>query len=836
MTFTDLQSYLSSQKQKLDTVISEAAEKFIADKSTSLNFKYDLQKCQEESFNLIRGQDLCYDRPNTALVYSLWYHPRRINTFLSHFAKKLCDLGRANSSLTIFDLGAGTGAVQWAVGLVASYFFENGYQLPPIRIVNIDSSPVMLKFNQEFLWPTFLLQYPHCANIYIEYNVNSWNNASEVEITNNWLCASYLFDISDNQDLVREDFLALTKTFNPSNILLLSSNQQKKVALLESIKGILQSRKYSVSDTQKVVPVYSGETTAINRIREHLYSITGVPTLARRTRWDDSSFYGLVFEKIDATFSFEPITVKKVDIYNPPFRVRRDIVLNDEQKAASVFSTRPTIIVGPAGCGKSVVMTEKIINTLKAENFRDDIQILVTTFNKDLLNKLGDWLEDLLNKENVFFNRVKDLNYYGYIDGSGYFTFNGAKKVNIRLVHFDMLPKKIGHVQYRFCRESAHHQLLSQIIPEVCTSNNVPLDSYPAILNSEFLLEEYHRVIYGLQCKISDGEEAYQNVKRAGRGKRLDSGIQRKLVWDCLSRYARHIFNHNELQTFTTRRQLLLYNLRNNQVDAKFDYVFVDEFQDCTLADFEIFGKLVKDVNNITIAGDIAQAIHIGKSARIPKNEGMSRREFHRLRGSYRLPVRISECIVEISRKIKESHVNKTGVEEISPYKGSPPGARPIVVYGSSPSGLAQKIAAVYSTYKFFDIEKVTILEKNSELARELSELKVPTETDTILKLKGLEKECIVWSSSTEIEFEKEIKEFVYTILTRTSCLLIIAIDANTPELIKPILSLLRKDRLIYWDEESETVFQSHCQPYTDTSVDEEAEVSLDDLLEQLDF
>ena len=49
----------------------------------------------------------------------------------------------------------------------------------------------------------------------------------------------------------------------------------------------------------------------------------------------------------------------------------------------------------------------------------------------------------------------------------------------------------------------------------------------------------------------------------------------------------------------------------------KYDYVFVDEFQDCTQADFEIFRLLLKDPNHLCVAGDVAQAIQIGKSARI---------------------------------------------------------------------------------------------------------------------------------------------------------------------------------------------------------------------------
>jgi len=52
----------------------------------------------------------------------------------------------------------------------------------------------------------------------------------------------------------------------------------------------------------------------------------------------------------------------------------------------------------------------------------------------------------------------------------------------------------------------------------------------------------------------------------------------------------------------------------------------------------------------------------------------MARRRFFRLEGSYRLPVRISECIKALSDKIVEKFDGVEGVSGIAPYKASPPG------------------------------------------------------------------------------------------------------------------------------------------------------------------
>ena len=119
MTLDSFKSWTSSQKDKLDAAIANAGNNYWQSHNNS-NFGYDLNECQHESFNLVNGKDLCYDRPNTGFTYSLWYHARRVNTFLSHFGKSLLAESEAKQ-INIFDLGAGTGAVQWAIGLAAAF-------------------------------------------------------------------------------------------------------------------------------------------------------------------------------------------------------------------------------------------------------------------------------------------------------------------------------------------------------------------------------------------------------------------------------------------------------------------------------------------------------------------------------------------------------------------------------------------------------------------------------------------------------------------------------------------------------------------------------------------
>ena len=296
--------------------------------------------------------------------------------------------------------------------------------------------------------------------------------------------------------------------------------------------------------------------------------------------------------------------------------------------------------------------------------------------------------------------------------------------------------------------------------------------------------------------------------------------------------------HQEDVQSFTLRRQYLLSRLVNNQINFKYDYILVDEFQDCTEADFKIFYSLIKDPNKLTIGGDLAQAVHLGLAARIPRDENMARRYPFKLEGSYRLPVRISECISDLSKAINKHFSNSDGTSNIIPYKGAPPGARPIVLYAENFEQQVLKVDEILKCYQIYDLKNKSILEKDHNFQYHLSNINVEVETDSILSLKGLEKECVIWATYVPLEYEKEAFEFAYTILTRTSGILIIVISEDTQNVYKKVLGLLRQDRIIFWDRISEEKFKSFredyiAEPITDEDDDDNRgnNYSIDDLI-----
>ena len=237
-----------------------------------------------------------------------------------------------------------------------------------------------------------------------------------------------------------------------------------------------------------------------------------------------------------------------------------------------------------------------------------------------------------------------------------------------------------------------------------------------------------------------------------------------------------------------------------------------------------IFYSLLKNPNNLTITGDLAQSIHLGKSATsdlraIGEMNGIELKKFqtYNLSASYRLPYRVSEAISNISATIvrrweKDNSSEKGNLLALRAVKNSFPGARPIVVSGTNAESIASKVLQIAECYNGFGIEKFTLLENDKNLASLLWKLNMKGRRDSILSMKGMETPFIIWSSRIGVADAKEVYEYLYTIFTRTSSVIILALFPDTLEIYREPLSILQKDRLIFWDEESEKRFYNLTQ------------------------
>jgi superfamily I DNA/RNA helicase len=457
------------------------------------------------------------------------------------------------------------------------------------------------------------------------------------------------------------------------------------------------------------------------------------------------------------------------------------------------------------------VITERIVRIIDnyvKTNRINELSILVTTFNKELSKYLQGWILELLDKKKIIYTKYENFG----------IQIEKSKIVNVIIYHFDVLPTRLWKYyspdDYPFNKDSLqfddyHISIANNAIKEIKLKENITTSEFNNVLNSEYVLDEYQRIIYGNNYS---SEEIYLNSIRKGRPVLQYNGIRRKLLFKTIIKYL-ELLEINKTSSIITRRNKFLKKLNLGYINDIFEYLFVDEFQDCTQSDYNIFYRLIKNPNNLVIAGDYAQAVHLGKNADIPRDndetsERMKNRNYIKLEGSYRLPYRISEAIKPISEKIKSNGQEDTDI--ITPYKGAPPGARPIFVYADNDKQMAEKIISITKTYENYDVvdfnseinRRIAILEKDFELSRELNIL-IPNiaETDTILRLKGMEKTCVLWSTKVKIIDADEINNFVYTILTRTSGLLIIAIYSTIKSEYVEILKQFRNDRVLIWDK-----------------------------------
>ena len=811
MSLITIYESIQSSKKTLDSCIRDAARDYYKNHKDAPNFLFDVRESTKECFNLSSGKDLCYDRPSIGFTYSLWYQGRRINSFLKYLAESIYE-ARNEQIITIYDLGAGTGAIQLACAIIIAAFKENNIESPKLKIINIDTSPFMLDYNRQYLWPALINHIPIVKETIIpSYHVNSWSADSDDFLeTNSWITASYLFDHTENSNNLKNDFKKLIEKIKPSKILLTSSYNKKSYT--KAIAEELKENNYSSREINNDL-LYGGAMSETSIVRKWFNDNADCEFMGTPT-WNENYIYGVICSSKDPTFSlFAEDTSNSVNLYNPPLIVRRDIVLNENQLKAAENDSRPTIIVGPAGCGKSVVITQRVLNIIDEAIITNSIQktkILLTTFNKSLTYYLYKWMTDLLDSKKIKYTVLTNGDYKIKVEDS--------ETPSIHIMHFDILPtrlwKPLFNTESPFNNDLLFEKGLLKIaekaINEIKKRENLTISKFDNVLNPQYIVEEYNRVIYGQNYTK---KKVYLTSLRKGRPTLTYEGKRRKLVFETVQKFLK-ILEENKQSSIITRRHKLLKELDIRDTKGFFTHIFVDEFQDCTQSDYNIFYKLLENPNNLVIAGDFAQAVHLGKVADIPRTdnsngERMRNRITHKLLGSYRLPYRISEAIKPLSEAINK---DQESADIITPYKGAPPGARPILVFAENNFELAKKLIDIVNAYKSYDVvdinpsgnSKITILEKDYDIKRQLNHLHNHiADTDTILRLKGLEKKMIVWSTNTDISQVDEIKNYIYTIFTRTSGLLIIAAFEDINEEYKEIIKLIEKDRLILWDEDT---------------------------------
>ena len=145
------------------------------------------------------------------------------------------------------------------------------------------------------------------------------------------------------------------------------------------------------------------------------------------------------------------------------------------------------------------MLTQKIKNLIQSTRIGNDynpnLKILVTTFNKGLVKYLGNWIAELL-EEGKFIRRF-GTNIYGQPQDYSFFTFANSQRANIYVMHFDILPTKIGNIIWRHVAvnganiEEFHLGKMNAAIETYIAANRINRNEFQTILNADKLFHCY---------------------------------------------------------------------------------------------------------------------------------------------------------------------------------------------------------------------------------------------------------------------------------------------------------------------------------------------------------
>ena len=247
----DMRKWLNCQQSKLDEIVACSCEKYWNDRKDSEGFGKNLMRSQQELWKLSDDNDADYGVATIGFSYALWYHLRRVNTFLSLFAGRLIDV-LPSKEVTVVDLGAGTGAVKWAVSLVALGLYDSGQKLQGISFIDVDNSGPMLEFNNR-LWDEFAREYDVeeflSGHSLVErdwrsFNASEFQGQQEVFL----FAANYLFNTSDNKADVADRLADTVDNGDGTDGQLLCASSRRKKDFLDKTSEQAVSAGYFVHE------------------------------------------------------------------------------------------------------------------------------------------------------------------------------------------------------------------------------------------------------------------------------------------------------------------------------------------------------------------------------------------------------------------------------------------------------------------------------------------------------------------------------------------------------------------------------------------------------------
>ena len=253
--------------------------------------------------------------------------------------------------------------------------------------------------------------------------------------------------------------------------------------------------------------------------------------------------------------------------------------LNDKQKEAVLHNKGPLLVVAGAGSGKTRVLTTSIAYLIKEKNV-SPVNILAITFTNKAANEMKERISDLLDED------VSHL-WIG--------TFHS---ICARILRMNI--NKIGY-DNNFTIYDTNDQ--KTLVKEIINDFNYKDDISPK--------EALNVISFCKNKSISPKEFLNINTFYA----------KQEEYYNIYNNYEKKKFEYNSLDfddlilktldLFATDSDTLKY------YQNKFEYIYVDEYQDTNKSQYELIKFIGKAHNNVRVVGDADQSIYSFRGADI---------------------------------------------------------------------------------------------------------------------------------------------------------------------------------------------------------------------------
>ncbi|MCQ2609644.1 MAG: UvrD-helicase domain-containing protein, partial [Lachnospiraceae bacterium] len=356
-------------------------------------------------------------------------------------------------------------------------------------------------------------------------------------------------------------------------------------------------------------------------------------------------------------------------------------VLNKEQKEAVLYNDGPLLIIAGAGSGKTRVLTYKVAYLI--ENGVDPSSILAITFT----NKAADEMKERI---------------YGLLEGkalsgrpfvSTFHKFCG----NILTKYIDTIGYDKGYVIYD---TDDQKKLMKQII-----SN---------LYGDESKLKEKMVLSVIRKCKN-------HNISKEEYNKDAYSDIE-KMISKCFYEYEDRLYKANAID-FDDMLLLAVRVLKENnkalsELNDKYKYILIDEYQDTNLVQFDLVKYLTLKHKYVTVVGDDDQSIYKFRGADINNilsfEASYKNAKVIKLTHNYRSTQQILDVANDV---IKNNNMRKEKELWCDVTNGDK------VVYSDYPSDDDEAYSVIKDIAKNKDYKNTCILYRTNAMSRKLEKM-----------------------------------------------------------------------------------------------------------------